>query len=99
MALASKGKVSYAELQNVIVFYQFCISLFASFSTSSEHSKIQCKMLDFITTTDRNLISCSVLSVRYNYRLCLICIILEQNTLREKPSTTSHPSLSCSSEG
>lgn len=33
--LAGKGKVSYAELQNVIVFYQFCISLFASFSTSS----------------------------------------------------------------
>ena len=31
MALAGKGKVSYAELQNVIVFYQFCISLFASF--------------------------------------------------------------------
>ena len=30
-----KGKVSYTELQNVIVFYQFCISLFASFSTSS----------------------------------------------------------------
>ena len=69
MALAGKGKVSYAELQNVIVFYQFCISLFVSFSASSEHSKIQCKMLDFITTTDRNLISCSVLSVRYNYRL------------------------------
>ena len=69
MALAGKGKVSYAELRDVIVFYQFCISLFASFSASSLHSKVQCKMLDFITTTDRNLISCSALSVLYDYRL------------------------------